>query len=128
MGNVYNYVENLCKEKGIKVSQMCADIGIRQSIMSDLKGGRTKELSVATAMKIAEYFSINPLEVMGREASENYYQGYIDGKEEKPAVISDSGLAEITEIFQQLSSDNQSKLLELSRLYLDAQHKSEGTK
>lgn len=45
--------------------------------------------------------------------------------EKKPASEVDSGLAEITAIFSQLSPDNRAKLLELSRLYLDAQRKTE---
>lgn len=41
---------------------------------------------------------------------------------EKPATQEDDGLSEMTAIFTSLSPDNRSKLLELSRLYLNAQH------
>lgn len=46
----------------------------------------------------------------------------------KPAVPEDSELSEIKSIFEQLSPDNRAKLLELSNLYLSAQHKSEENK
>lgn len=45
------------------------------------------------------------------------------GKEE-PAIEDDGGLQEMTRLFTGLSSENRSKLLELSRLYLSAQHNS----
>ena len=48
--------------------------------------------------------------------------------EEKPLTVSDEGLSEVTSIFERLSPDNRAKLLELSRLFLDAQNKSEGKK
>lgn len=44
------------------------------------------------------------------------------GNEEKAATLEDDGLVEIAEIFTALTPDNRSKLLELSRLYLNAQH------
>lgn len=48
------------------------------------------------------------------------------GKNERtPTLEDESGLAEMSEIFTELSSENRSKLLELSRLFLDAQRKIE---
>lgn len=46
---------------------------------------------------------------------------------EKPLInnLGNSELAEISEIFTQLSSENRAKVLELSRLYLEHQRKSE---
>lgn len=44
------------------------------------------------------------------------------GTEEKTATPEDDGLGEIGAIFTALTPDNRSKLLELSRLYLNAQH------
>ena len=37
---------------------MCLDLGLSKSTLSDLKNGRTKGISVATAQKIAGYFGI----------------------------------------------------------------------
>lgn len=45
-------------------------------------------------------------------------------EKERSEPEADSDLEEMTEIFNSLSEDNRAKLLELSRLYLDAQHKN----
>ena len=57
--------------------------------------------------KIAEYFGVSV--------------DYLLGNEKMPAIVSDDGQKEINEIFNSLSPDNRAKLLELARLYLDAQ-------
>lgn len=56
----------------------------------------------------------------------NVSPAYIMGWEEKkrPEPEVDSDLEEMTKIFNSLSEDNRAKLLELSRLYLDAQRKN----
>lgn len=46
----------------------------------------------------------------------------LTGENEKPATISDDGFSEVDEVFRKLSPENREKLLELARLYLDAQH------
>ena len=46
--------------------------------------------------------------------------------EKEPPTVFDEGLNEVTSIFEQLSQDNRAKLLELSRLYLNAQNKNAG--
>lgn len=63
MGDLYNVIQTVCQEKGVKVSRMCLDIGISKSIMSDLKAGRKKTLSIGTLNKIADYLSV-PLSVL----------------------------------------------------------------
>ena len=42
MVNMYEIIEALCKDKGIKPGKLCTDLGISRGIMSDLKAGRTK--------------------------------------------------------------------------------------
>ena len=56
---MYLEIERLCNEKGIKVGRMCADIGIRKGMMSDLKHGRTALLSAKSIWKIAQYFGVS---------------------------------------------------------------------
>lgn len=58
----------------------------------------------------------------------NTTPAYLMGWDETTAPISESGRSEIQTIFDSLTPDNQAKLLELSRLYLDAQHNSEEKK
>lgn len=58
MGTLYERIQTLCKSKGVSGSRMCLDLGLSKSTLSDLKNGRTKGISVATAQKIAGYFGI----------------------------------------------------------------------
>jgi transcriptional regulator with XRE-family HTH domain len=60
---------------------MCLDLGLSKSTLSDLKNGRTKGISVATAQKIAGYFGITVDEL------------YLEEQKEKPTV-QDDGLTE----------------------------------
>lgn len=71
-------------KKGIRVSKLCADVEIRQSVLSDLKHGRTKTLSVQTAGKLANYFSVDITELLDFANPDNasgYYDGWQDARE-----------------------------------------------
>ena len=60
VGNpLYSVIENLCKDKGVGVCQMCNDLGFRNSLISDLKHGRSKTLSMQSIWKIAQYFGVS---------------------------------------------------------------------
>ena len=80
MGTLYERIQVLCKTKGVSGSRMCLDLGLSKSTLSDLKNGRTKGVSVATAQKIAGYFGITVDELYEEE-------------KEKPTV-QDDGLSE----------------------------------
>lgn len=54
----YEIIKQLCDEKGIKLSVLAAGIGVRNSVFTELKKGRTKKLSVGTLEKIASYFQV----------------------------------------------------------------------
>lgn len=56
--NMYEKIEFLCNEKGIKPAQLCKESGIPKSTLSELKVGRTKQLSTATLSKISQYFGV----------------------------------------------------------------------
>lgn len=56
----YLKIKQLCDEKGVSISALAAGIGVRSSVFSELKMGRTKRLSVTTLNKIAEYFDVPP--------------------------------------------------------------------
>lgn len=58
MNKTYREIESLCERKGITVNKLCTEIGIRNSLLSDFKSGRTKKLSTQTLTKIATYFKI----------------------------------------------------------------------
>ena len=59
MVNMYEVVYYLCKRENISVAKMCRDIGMQPSIITDLKHGRTKNLTHANMVKIANYFNIS---------------------------------------------------------------------
>lgn len=59
MVNMYEVVDYLCRKNRISIAQMCRDIGLRQGLISDLKHGRTKNLSYENMVKIANYFQIS---------------------------------------------------------------------
>lgn len=75
-------------------------------------GQRLPKLDIA--VKLAESLCVHPM----------WLQGY-DVPEKMPATKNDDGLADICKLFSELTPDNRAKLLELGRLYLDAQRKSE---
>ena len=58
MGEMYNRIVALCNERGIKPGRVCADTGLSRGMMSDLKMGRTKELSTKNTKIIADYFGV----------------------------------------------------------------------
>ena len=81
MCTLYDRIQALCKEKGVSGSRMCLDLGLSKSTLSDIKSGRKKGVSTATAQKIASYFGISV--------------GYLLGEEEqKNKPINDDGLTE----------------------------------
>ena len=56
---MYEKIQYLCDENGIKAAQLCKEAGIPKSTLSELKQGRTKTLSTQTLSKIANYFSVS---------------------------------------------------------------------
>ncbi|MBQ9384673.1 MAG: helix-turn-helix transcriptional regulator [Ruminiclostridium sp.] len=59
MSNLYNKIENLCNQANITITQLCKELNISRSSLSELNAGRTKQLSVAVMRKISEYFNVS---------------------------------------------------------------------
>ena len=72
MGTMYERILSLCEQKGIRPGRVCADTGLSRGLMTDLKMGRTRELSAKNAKIIADYFGVAV--------------GYLFGTENGPAV------------------------------------------
>ena len=70
MQNLYEVIENLCQQKGIRPGQMCNELGLSRGLMTDLKMGRKKSVSAQTAQKIAAYFGVSVGYLLG-ETPEN---------------------------------------------------------
>lgn len=58
MGTLYENIKELCEEAGIAPSNFGAEITGSKAFMTELKMGRKKGISAATAQKIADYFGV----------------------------------------------------------------------
>ena len=50
MATLYERLDSLCKERGIKGGRMCTELGLSKSLMTDLKMGRKTGVSAVTAL------------------------------------------------------------------------------
>ena len=88
MGTLYERLDTLCKERGIKGGRMCVDLGISKSLMTDLKSGRKKGVNAETAQKIATYFGVSVGYLLGEE------------EKEKPTAQGDGQSVELKELYE----------------------------
>lgn len=110
-------IKKLAKQKGIKISFLCQAIGKAHTFLSDSQRGKTTITDNHIAV-IASILRTTP-EYLRDETDDPAPE-----QKEKAAVEIDSGLQEVYDIFSALNPENRAKLLELSRLYLDAQSKN----
>lgn len=82
MDNLYDKLKELCQQKGVSLSKMCADCGISKSTPTELKSGRTKSLSSAATVKIASYLGV----------SVEYLIGETDGAKKSPVKVDDEAV------------------------------------
>ena len=92
MATLHERLTILCEKRGIKGAQMCRELGISKSLMTDLKSGRKKGVNAETAQKLSSYFNVTVGYLLGEEETK-----------EKPTV-QDDGLTE-----------NQRKLMEFAK-------------
>ena len=59
----YEKISALCAERGIRLSAVSAATGIRGSVVTELKSGRTRRLSTGTLTKVADFFEV-PVEFL----------------------------------------------------------------
>ena len=103
-----------CNQKGVAPNVAAQSVGIKSSgTVTGWKNGAMPRPGVLS--KLAQYFEISVLDLVGEE------------QKEKPALQMENGLNEIDAIFEQLTPSRQAKLLELARLYLDDQRRNEET-
>ena len=99
MGNLYETINTLCEEKGIKGAKLCNDTGISKGLLTDLKMGRRSGVSAVTAQKIASYFGVSVGYLLGEEE-----------KEEKPTVEDDELSANIKQLVDFVKSVPEDKV------------------
>ena len=69
MGSLYETIQALCQQQGIRPGRLCAELGLSRGVMTDLKMGRKKSLSAETAQKIAAYFGVSVGHLLGLDAT-----------------------------------------------------------
>jgi len=69
MDNLYESIESLCAQRGIRPGRLCNDLGISRGLITDLKMGRKKSVNAETAQKIAAYFGISVGQLLRQEES-----------------------------------------------------------
>ena len=67
MENLYESIEALCIQRGIRPGKLCNDLGISRGLITDLKMGRKKTVNAETAQKIASYFGISVGQLLGQK-------------------------------------------------------------
>jgi transcriptional regulator with XRE-family HTH domain len=91
---------------------MCLDLGLSKSTLSDIKSGRKKGVSTATAQKIAGYFNVTVGYLLGEE-----------DEKEKPTV-QDDGLTEnqriLMEFAKSVPDDKAEMILKVIRSIVEA--------
>lgn len=99
MCTLYDRIQDLCKSKGVSGSRMCLDLGLSKSTLSDIKSGRKKGVSTATAQKIASYFNVSVGYLLGEE-----------DKKEKPTAQGDELSVEKKELIEKIKKLPEDKI------------------
>ena len=86
MSEMYDRIQALCAQHGVNVTEMCEALGISRSSLSELKAGRTRELTFKTLLPIAEYFGTTT--------------DYLAGKQHPEPATPDPELAEVLELYR----------------------------
>lgn len=95
MSDLYNRIEELCKENNESITTMCKESGASRASLSDLKVGRKQGLSAETLSKIAVHFGVSV--------------DYLLGKENKKPLI--NGDEELTEYLEMLKTRPECRML-----------------
>lgn len=67
MGTLYETIQRLCADRGIRPGRLCDELHLSRGLMTDLKMGRKKSLSAETAQRIASYFGVSVAYLLGKE-------------------------------------------------------------
>lgn len=116
-------LDALLKAKGMKPGTLARLSGVSKNTIYSIINRNNKKVDFSIMESISDVLEV-PVEY--------FYDKIISppedtGTEKEPATQMSDELMEISDIFTSLSPDNRSKLLELSRLYLNAQNSNEET-
>ncbi len=102
MYNLYEVIENLCQQRGIRPGHLCNELGLSRGLMTDLKMGRKKSVSAQTAQKIAGFFGVSV--------------GYLLGEETESADILDQVDVAFYGDFKELDEEQKEAVRDMVRL------------
>lgn len=74
MDNLYQRIEELCSQRGIRPGRLCNELGLSRGLVTDLKMGRKKSVNAETAQKIASYFGISVGQLLGQQDANDVLQ------------------------------------------------------
>lgn len=66
MNHLYETIQALCEQAGIRPGNLCDQLGLSRALMTDLKMGRKKGVNAQTAQKIAAYFGVSVGYLLGQ--------------------------------------------------------------
>lgn len=92
MSDMYKRIEELCKSRGVNITQMCKNAGVARAPLTELKMGRTAILSAKNADKIAKYFNVSVGYLLGTDSDPE--------QKETPLVNGDEELTEYLEMLK----------------------------
>lgn len=96
MANLYETIQSLCENRGIRPGRLCDELHLSRGLMTDLKMGRKKTVNAETAQKIAGYFGISVGRLLGHEEHDvldqvdvAFYGQFKELTEEQKAAVRD---------------------------------------
>ena len=95
MESLFERIQALCEEKGIRPGRLCNELGISRSVMTDLKMGRKKTVNAETAQKIAGFLGVSVGYLLGQETDVldrvdvAFYGEYKELNEEEKETVRD---------------------------------------
>lgn len=111
MAKIHARIKERREAVGLTLAQLAEVAGVKEATAQRWESGNIKTIKYETIEILADALNCTPSYLMGWES-------------EKPATSKGDGLDDIVELFTELNFDNRSKLIELARLFLDAQRKN----
>lgn len=116
MSAMYDQIQALCRQNATNITAMCRALGIPRSVLSELRSGRTRELSVQNLRKIAEYFDV-PLDSLSHASQPEALAMFPPPEDYFTSLYMEA---------RELNEENRQKLLDLAHILLLAQRQQTG--
>lgn len=109
MNQMYATIQTLCARQGLNVTQLCRELKIPRSTLSELAAGRTRQLTLKHATRIAEYFGVTVAQLAGEEPLPGQTQNLDE-------LIRDEPIAAYENLKKYLTEDDKADIATLIRL------------